>query len=449
MKKMGILLLLAIIGSAGGAYAAGLSIPEQGAASMGLSAAVTARSQDLSSIFYNIAGIDYVEKNELFIGVTPIRPVHKLESDDVSKEATQKTYLPPQFYFAHRINPSTVFGFGVYSPFGLGTDWGQSWIGRYTSTYAEVQAVYITPGASVKLTDWLSVGAGLSVVYSSAVIEKMVDSGLKMYPQTQNDATIASTSYDSEFRLDGEGGGISWNAGVLLRPSNRVQFGVSYRARTDIDYEGEVEFTHQEDLAAVLNASMPSTQDGSTTLHLPSTLSAGVLYNLTERWDTSFDVNYVRWSSYDKLVITLDKELPAKQMTQAKDWDDTYTFRLGTSYDLSERTVLRGGLMYDQAPVPDNTFDAQLPDADRIGGSIGLGYQVGVVTLDFSYLFLKFADHDKKNFVGYSDVTKDGVVDAADENTLKALRGGAAYPVGSGTYKSYVNLLAVSASFKF
>ena len=61
MKKVQVLLLIMMF-SASVVFASGLSIPEQGAAAMGMSAAMTARSEDLSAIFYNPAGIDYVEK---------------------------------------------------------------------------------------------------------------------------------------------------------------------------------------------------------------------------------------------------------------------------------------------------------------------------------------------------------------------------------------------------
>jgi long-subunit fatty acid transport protein len=171
-------------------------------------------------------------------------------------------------------------------------------------------------------------------------------------------------------------------------------------------------------------------------------------------------VNYTKWSVYNKLIIDLDKQLPAAQIIQNKDWENTMTFRLGSSFDLNDLTVLRGGILFDQAPVPDETIDAQLPDNDRIGISVGFGRKIGRINLDLSYLFLKFSDRDKENFVGYQDVTdsfppiktptvKDGIINAADQQMLGAMRGGIPYPVGSGTYKSHVNLLSVSASIKF
>ncbi|MHB9031031.1 MAG: OmpP1/FadL family transporter [Candidatus Latescibacterota bacterium] len=449
MRKVGILFLLAVLGSASGVFASGLAIPEQGAAATGMSAAMTARSEDLSAIFYNAAGLDYVERSEALVGVTPIRPSHTFEGAGKTVDAKKKTFMPPQLYFAHRMGGRLVLGGGIYAPFGLGTDWGKTWDGRYTSTFAEIQAIYVNPTAAYKVTDWLSVGAGFSLVYATATIEKMIDSGLQMYSVTKNGSAIANTANDSQFSLVGEGGGANWNLGLLLRPSSRMQVGVSYRDKTDLEFEGDAEFTHAPQLSAALSTVMPSAQTGKTTLHLPSVLSAGLLYNFTERLDASFDVNFTKWSVYDQLIIELDKEQPAAQIKQNKDWENTMTFRLGSSYDLNELTILRGGLLYDQAPVPDETFDAQLPDNDRLGLSVGFGRKIGIINLDLSYMFLKFSDRDKDNFVGYQDVTKDSEVNATDQATLSALRSGSAYPVGSGSYKSNAHLFSVSASVKF
>jgi long-chain fatty acid transport protein len=456
MRKVGILFLLAVLGSASGVFAAGLAIPEQGAAATGMAAAMTARSENLSSIFYNAAGLDYVERNEAFLGVTPIRPSHTFEGIGKDVDAKKKTFMPPQLYFARRMSSRLVLGGGVYAPFGLGTDWGKTWDGRYTSTYAEVQAVYVNPTAAFKITDWLSVGGGFSLVYATASIEKMIDAGLATQPT--NPSAIANTVNDSQFSLDGEGGGTNWNLGLLLRPTSRMQVGVSYRDKTDLEFEGDAEFTHAPHLAAALSAGMPSAQTGTTTLHLPSMISAGILYDLTERWDASFDVNFTKWSVYDQLIIELDKKLPTEKIVAGKDWENTMTFRLGSSFDLNDLTILRGGLLYDQTPVPDETFDSQLPCSDRLGLSLGFGRKVGMINLDFSYMFLKFSDRDKENFVGYPDVTdtfppktpavKNNVVDGADQQLLGAMRGGA-YPVGEGTYKSNAHLFSVSASVKF
>jgi len=260
--------------------------------------------------------------------------------------------------------------------------------------------------------------------------------------------------------LESKGGGFNYNFGLMLKPSEKMQFGISYRSKTDVAFKhGKAYFNlpvsvstnaaTNTALLSALRAKFPYVQNGSTTLNLPSMLNFGFLYKFTESWDASADVDLVQWSCYDQLVIKLEKQLPMAQLTVNKNWENSSVYRLGTSYRLNSTWVFRGGLLYDKNPVPDTSFDAQLPDADRTGFSAGLGYTVSGVTFDFSYLFLKFANRDKNNFVGYSDVAAPtGVVDATDQAALNNLVKGT-YPVGNGTYKSIANLFSVSVSHKF
>ncbi|MBN1291555.1 MAG: outer membrane protein transport protein [Candidatus Latescibacteria bacterium] len=472
MKKVSLLFLIALMVSSTGVYASGLAIPEQGAAAMGMSAAVTARSEDLSAIYYNPAGIDYIGKAELFLGFTPIFPTHKFEGATISKDSNKMSFFPPNVYFAGRVNERVVFGIGLYTPFGLGTDWDSKWTGRYTSTYGEVRSVYLTPAVSVKIHDMVSIGASYSWIWSDAVIKKKIDSGLAIYsataqqnPAAANPAMIANPEYDSEFSLDGDGGSVAYTVGLMLRPFERMQVGLTYKSKTDLEFEGAAKFTHPSAYNALLSQQMPTFQNGIAELNLPSMVNVGLKYDLTSAWDAEFDLNFVNWSTYNELVIDLENNLPSDKLIQVKDWEDGMVFRIGTSYDMSEITTFRAGFLFDQSPVPDETFDAQLPDNDRIGISVGLGRTVNMggvpICIDASYMYLKFSDRDKDNFVGYQDVgsfdtvnnvpqpgVKDGVIDATDQAIMNGMVGGE-YPVANGTYKSFVNLLSISASYKF
>ena len=468
MKKVSLLFLIALMVSSTGVYASGLAIPEQGAAAMGMSAAATARSEDLSAIYYNPAGIDYVEKHEFFLGITPILPTHKYSNDTISVDSKKMSFYLPNVYFATRVHERVVFGIGLYTPYGLGTDWDSKWTGRYTSTYGEVRSAYLTPAVSVKLHDMVSIGASFSWIWSDAVIKKKIDSGLALYSANPSSATasmIANPNYDSEFALDGDGGSVSYTLGLMLRPFNRMQMGLTYISDTDLEYDGTAKFSHPTLYYAVLSQKMPAYQAGTAKLSLPSMFNVGVKYDLTTAWDAEFDVNFVNWSSYSKLVIDLEDDLPSDTITQIKDWEDTMVYRIGTSYDVSPLTTLRAGFLYDETPVPDETFDAQLPCSDRIGISVGLGRTVNLggrsFCIDASYMYLMFSDREKDNYVGYQDVgsydtvnntvltgVKDGVIDATDKAIMDTMAGGE-YPVSNGDYESHVNLLSISASYKF
>ncbi|HDY87307.1 MAG TPA: hypothetical protein ENH82_04225 [bacterium] len=454
MKKVEVLLLVLMLFSTSMVYASGLAMPEQGAAAMGLSAAVTARSEDLSAIFYNPAGIDYVENFDLMFGLTPIIPSHEYhpfrEQEDIfsSIESESKTFLPPQIYAAWRAKDNMVIGLGVYAPFGLGTEWDEKWDGRYTSTLADVQNIHITPTIAYTVNEMVSIGLGVSYITSKATMEKMVDTGGLISP-----ALAANTVYDSKFAFDGDGSAFNFNIGTIIRPIGKLQLGVSYRSAFDIDYDVTAKFTHKDTLKTItlaenytaydeISTEMPLSQDGTATLNMPWMLNFGLKYDVSDVWDTSFDIDFVGWSVYEKLVLDLDKDKPKDKITFPKDWENSFILRGGTTFKVNESFVARGGVMFDKNPVPDETFDGQLPDSNRWALSIGAGYKLGMMQLDASYMLLKFFNREKENAVGIdTDYTGDGIVDRFDIPV--------GYPVGNGKYKGIAHLFSASASFKF
>ena len=469
MKKVIALLPVMLLLTVGATHAAGLAIPEQGAASMGMAAAVTARGEDLSAIFYNPAGINYVQNFDIMLGITPISPTHEYkpfsEDSKTFEKASSKshTYLPPQLYAAYRMNKDMVLGIGVFTPYGLGTDWDKTWNGRYTSTFAEIQAVHINPVISYKVNERTSLGFGLYYVTSTAKIEKMVDTGSLL-----DKSLAANTKYDSKFTLDGDGKGFGFNAGILSKVMDDFQVGASFRSAHSIKYSGKAKFAHQKamiintvkqkylaagasEAVATANAegtynaivtNMPLSQDGDATLNMPWTFNLGMKKDWTPVWDMSFDVDVTGWQVYKALTVDFDTNKPKDKEVVEKDWRRTVTLRLGSSYDLSPALTARCGFMVDRTPVPSKTLDGQLPDAGRYGISLGAGYKIGVIKVDASYLFLKFSERDKYNGIGFSkDTTGDGYIDRYDVP--------AGYPIGNGEYRSLAHLFSVSASYQF
>jgi len=487
MKKGVIALMLITLYSVTGAFASGLSIPEQGAAAMAMSAAVTARSEDLSSIFYNPAGISYVDGFEVSAGIIPISPSFKytpFREDNTlfeKADAKSKTFLPPQFYAAWRASSSTVLGIGVFSPLGMGTDWDRDWAGRYTSTFAEIQTINVNPTLAYTVNDKVTVGLGVSYIQSSAKMEMMVDTGSSLYKNVFKKNPVfagvqANPDYDTLSGLDGNGSAFNFNIGTIIKATDQLQIGVSYRSAFDIEYDGDATFSHKETMirntvanattlalqgsgltdtaiAALASAKadtaywgvsglMPATQSGKATFKMPWMLNLGAKYDFSEIWDFSVDLDIVGWSVNDELVLDFGKDKPKDKLVMPKDWINSFVLRGGTSYMVNNAFVLRGGMLFDRNPVPEETIDGQLPDSNRWGLSVGAGYRFGGVRLDVSYMLLNFFRREKENGIGVStDITGDGVIDRFDVP--------AGYPVGNGKYDSIAHLFAVMAGVAF
>ena len=61
---------------------------------------------------------------------------------------------------------------------------------------------------------------------------------------------------------------------------------------------------------------------------------------------------------------------------------------------------IRAGYYYDMAPVRKKTLSPDLPDADRHGLSVGLGFRWRWLRLDAAYLAVIFEETTKRNDIG-------------------------------------------------
>ncbi len=405
---------------------------------------MTARSEDLSAIFYNPAGIAYVEHSVWSCGLAGMKSQHTFEGQGSLTESRRKIFFPYYFYTARRINEKTVLGMGVYTPFGVGTEWGRTWNGRYVSSYGTLSTLFYNPVISCKINDMITIGCGASYVTSAARIESMVDSGFHLYHYGFADSSkIAQPAMDTVFSMKGRGSGASINGGVLMRFGEKIRLGASFRTVTNIRYKGTASFTHAETpYTVLLGLIMPLSQKGKTDIRLPWMLNIGAYYHMSEAWDASLDVHYLGWSVFDKLDIDLLKDMPSDVISMNKAWKDSQAIRFGSSCRVNEFFIVKGGIFYDHSPVPDVTFDALIPDADRLGLSFGAGYTRGAMSVDAGFLIEKLFGRTKDNEVGFQDINGDGVTDREDQKMLDGFTGG--YPAGNGGYSSSENLVSLS-----
>lgn len=71
-------------------------------------------------------------------------------------------------------------------------------------------------------------------------------------------------------------------------------------------------------------------------------------------------------------------------------WRDSWFFALGAEYRATEALTLRGGVAYDQTPVPDATRTPRIPDSDRYWLSIGASSRIAPraeLSLAYSHVF--------------------------------------------------------------
>lgn len=380
-----VLSMLLISISLGGGY----QLNEHGARAVGMGGAFVARASDPSAIFYNPAGLAFQQGINVMGGATLILPSTKFKhSSGAFPEIEQEDqmYYPPNLYGTYAIDSKWAVGIGVFTPYGLGSEWDKDWIGSALAVKTEVQTFYINPTVAYKISDQLSIGAGFSYIYGSVDLNKRVP------------IPIPGAPINGTLKLDGTGSGFGFNAGILYKASEELSFGASYRSLTELEFEGDAVFTDMGSLQGLFPGG-----SGKATLPMPSNIFVGAAYKISCDLTAEADFQYVGWSSYDELVIGLPTGPAAppqlggqplqKTQTQVKNWDDGYLVRFGLEYQVGEDLMLRSGVVYDVTGQPASKMEPMLPDADRIDPSIGFSYKLSdQLSVDASYMIVLFSE---------------------------------------------------------
>ncbi len=361
------------------ALAGGYQIGEHGARGMAMGGAFVAQAADGSAIYYNPAGLSFQRGMNVLLGTTLITPATTFTGPTPSTASTDmvsQTFTPINAYVTYTMDNGLAFGVGVFNPYGLGTEWPSGWAGRYLAVKSDIQTFYINPTVSYKVSDQLSIGVGISYVTGTVTLDRKLP--------------LTPLPGDGGFKLDGDGTGINFNAGLLWKPTEALSIGLSYRSETKIDFEGDATFT---DIPAPLAGFFPSGTTGKATLPMPSNLMAGIAYDITKDFTVEADFQSVGWSSYKELKVTFDKPVAgATSMAETVDWENSILLRFGGEYRM-EKLALRAGFIYDGTPQPDKSVDPTLPDANRIEITVGAGYQItDMINVEAAYQYIKASD---------------------------------------------------------
>ena len=359
---------LALAGFAELSQAAGFALVEQNASGLGNAyAGQAASAQDASTIFFNPAGMTLLPVRQLVLVGHLIKPGMEFSGTVAAPfpvgggqggDAGNWAFVP-NAYYAFRLTPKVNLGVGLNSPFGLKTEYDPTWIGRYQAIKSEVKTINLNPSIAYKVSDSLSLGAGLNVQWIEAVLTNRIP----LYGQPL--VTIKGDDY-----------GWGYNLGALWQASPATRVGLSYRSEVRYTLDGTSSTSNPT--VAPLNG--PVTAD----ITLPASASLSLFHTLSPRWDLLADLTWTGWSSFDKLPIqgTINKTTP-------ENWEDILRYSLGATWHMSDKLSLRGGLAYDEAPVSDRYRTPRIPDGARTWVALGGQYRLSRQgALDFGYAHL-------------------------------------------------------------
>ncbi|HTO94734.1 MAG TPA: outer membrane protein transport protein [Bacteroidota bacterium] len=406
-RLLGEILLLTLI-MASVALAGGFQLNEHGANAMAQAGAFAARATDGSAIYFNPAGLGFQTTPSIMLGATGIAFTSSfygpLQANTNQKyEQAKQIFTPVNGYVVYPVMDRLTVGAGVNNQYGLGTEWPSTWPGRFLAEKTDLATWFITPSVAYRVSDQLSIAVEGSYVAGTVKLTRGVDTrGI------QTPAPVNST-------LDMKGHGFAFGGGVLYKPTPELSIGVSYRSKVKVDASGTATFTPNYTQLGLPQGGV------SASITLPATGFAGIAYKITKDLEVEADYQYIGWSSYKTLSFTFASNNSVVSST--KNYSDTYILRVGGEYTMAP-WHFRAGYLYDHCPVSDTYAEPMLPDANRNGLNVGLGYDVSQHwNVSVAYFFLKFNDRT--------------VQTTAPEISF------------DGTYHTYANLFGADIEFKF
>jgi long-chain fatty acid transport protein len=386
MKK--ILLSFLIFSAPIAAQAAGFALIEQSASGMGNAfAGGGAAAEDASTIYFNPAGMTYIQGTQIVGAIHLIKPSAEFTGTITpgvigggnGGDAGDLAFVP-NFYYKRDLTDTIKFGLGVNAPFGLKTEYEPNWKGRYQAIKSEVKTVNINPAIAFKVNDQLSVGAGISAMWAQAELTNALP-------------IIAIGGPEATVKVKGDDWGFGFNFGAIYQATTDTRVSLAYRSKINQNLSGDATFSPNVPVSAGILAAVQAKNGNITAdLTLPETLSVSAFSHINDSWDIMGDVTWTRWSQFQKLAINYANGTPLTSVTE--NWSNTLRYSIGTSYHYSDYIKLRAGFAYDEEAISDQFRTARIPGNDRKWVSLGANWKVtpsSSVDVGYAHLFISDA----------------------------------------------------------
>lgn len=452
-------LALALLALPAAASAQAFGLNEIGSCALARGFAVTgAVCDDASTIYWNPGAMP--TKNGLsFYGGAAIIKLNGSFVRDTSfrrYEAQAPTAAVPHVFATYR-KDKMALGLGVYVPYGLTSEWGDDFPGRFSAKRASLQTVYIQPNVSYQVTDNWSIGGGPVIGHSSVELVQGVDlSSLATSAGGPTFGQLGIPKYTEFARVSLKGSSMAYgfNVGVHGRISKDWQLGVRALSQVSFAYDdADAVFTPVLTgltLAAGNPLSLPGgtpvdaivasqftsgalvNQKVKTNIQHPAQVQAGVGYTGFANTTLSMDYAYVGWKSFRQLPVDFAGATTPDKILQ-EDYNNTSSIRFGAEHRYMSGAALRAGFSAAASAAPPETVTPLLPEMDRALGMIGGGLPLmGGLSLDATYSHI-FTNGSR------------GRIDerAAGSTTAQALA------LSSGAYTLNANIASFSLKYAF
>ncbi|MCP4407000.1 MAG: hypothetical protein GY807_04430 [Gammaproteobacteria bacterium] len=370
-------------------------------------AGAAAYAEDASTVWFNPAGMMKLDGSQIVTAGNIISPGFSFSNgnsldafgaplsgpdDDGGTKA-----LLASIFWVTAVDDRMKLGLGITTPFGLATKYDDTWVGRYHAVETDLKTININPSIAYQVNEQLSVGGGMNVMLVDVTLSSMIDFGALCVAQLGSTActAIGNTPQGTDGFANQTGDnfddlGFGINLGLMYDIGMHTRLGVAWRSKTKIKVDGDAKFTVPATASFIQDAGLFLNTGLKAEITLPQSFSFSIAHDL-DRLKLLADITWTDWSSFDELRIRYDNPLHPDSVTTVN-WNNSFRYSIGADYILNEKWTVRGGLAYDETPIPDAKHRTpRVPGNNRTWLSLGGTYHIDtrfIVDAGYSHLFI-------------------------------------------------------------
>ena len=145
----------------------------------------TAVAEDATTVYYNAAGMTALDHAEIVVTVPAVdlaTSFHNAGTTDAMGNPVRgsagnktQTFPIPSFFAVMPLSDRLSAGLGIFIPFGQANSYPTNWVGRYQVQRISLKTLDIDPALAYRVTETLSVGAGVDLQYAHLVRQSALD----------------------------------------------------------------------------------------------------------------------------------------------------------------------------------------------------------------------------------------------------------------------------------
>lgn len=378
-----------------------LSFHDVGARAAGLGGAFTARADDATAIFYNPAGLAFLDGLRIQTCLTfSTRSLSAVWPETGEAFRSSPRELHGNFFLSWQPVRGLSFGLGYYSPENFDSGWPYAWPGEQVSTAAKYKVRTLRPVIAVEPLKGLAIGAALDLVAAHLWWDHLLPFEMASYPIPDD------TAVTSHHELTGHGLGFS--GGLLWKAVPWLQAGVRFRQSIACSLVGWNTF---QPFAESWYTSVPGPYGGATPLTnvlnrfyvtqsvrgetaIPREIAFGIAVRPVRRLSLSLDVQWDRWSDlgrWECRSVNAGGDLSPEFSEDYRDFygiapdygiqgldlaaGDTKQIKTGLEYELGRWFAVRAGFSRLEGSVATDGRTPLYPDPGLSVYSCGAGYE--------------------------------------------------------------------------